>query len=79
MAPMQSPGRSAQGAAQSTTITQPIVIPSSGTLRLRAGPPARSQEPVRRVQWAEDVVNNEDMGKKSSKGTLSNPVFVGTF
>ncbi|KAK4496497.1 hypothetical protein PRZ48_012477 [Zasmidium cellare] len=36
-------------------------IPSA-TLRLRAEP-----EPQRRIQWAEDVIDNEGMGKKSSK------------
>lgn len=34
----------------------------SATLRLRAEP-----EPQRRIHWAEDVVDNEGMGKKSSK------------
>jgi len=48
-----------------------IHIPPSGTLRLRAEA-ASSQEDEsarRHVQWAQDVVNNEGMGKKSSKGT----------
>ncbi|KAJ4986481.1 protein phosphatase inhibitor [Stagonosporopsis vannaccii] len=36
----------------------------SGVLRLRAEPEQR-----RHIQWAEDVVDNEGMGKKSSKGT----------
>jgi len=35
-------------------------------LRLRAEPEER-----RHIQWAEDVVDNEGMGKKSSKGTLN--------
>ncbi|KAF1926040.1 uncharacterized protein M421DRAFT_7270 [Didymella exigua CBS 183.55] len=34
----------------------------SGVLRLRAAPEER-----RHIQWAEDVVDNEGMGKKSSK------------
>jgi hypothetical protein len=38
----------------------------SGVLRLRAEPSER-----RHIQWAEDVVDNEGMGKKSSKGTVS--------
>ncbi|KAF3039207.1 Type 1 phosphatases regulator ypi1 [Didymella heteroderae] len=38
----------------------------SGVLRLRAEPEER-----RRIQWAEDVVDNEGMGKKSSKGEAS--------
>lgn len=36
----------------------------SGVLRLRAEPDER-----RHIQWAEDVIDNEGMGKKSSKGT----------
>ncbi|KAH4067178.1 type 1 phosphatase regulator YPI1 [Parastagonospora nodorum] len=43
---------------------QPVLRLSapSGVLRLRAEPTER-----RRIQWAEDVVDNEGMGKKSSK------------
>ncbi|KAL1797456.1 hypothetical protein ACET3X_004062 [Alternaria dauci] len=43
---------------------QPVLRLSapSGVLRLRAGPSER-----RHIQWAEDVVDNEGMGKKSSK------------
>jgi protein phosphatase 1 regulatory subunit 11 len=45
---------------------QPVLRLSapSGVLRLRAEPSER-----RHIQWAEDVVDNEGMGKKSSKGT----------
>lgn len=44
----------------------------SGTLRLRgesiiAASSAENQEPARRIRWSEDVVDNEGMGKKSSK------------
>jgi hypothetical protein len=48
---------------------QPVLRLSapSGVLRLRAEPSER-----RHIQWAEDVVDNEGMGKKSSKGT--NPI-----
>lgn len=47
-----------------------VHIPPSGTLRLRAEAvsPQEEESEQRRVQWAEDVVNNEGMGKKSSKG-----------
>lgn len=38
----------------------------SGVLRLRAEPEQR-----RHIQWAEDVIDNEGMGKKSSKGTYT--------
>ncbi|EMD97834.1 hypothetical protein COCC4DRAFT_42326 [Bipolaris maydis ATCC 48331] len=43
---------------------QPVLRLSapSGVLRLRAEPTER-----RHIQWAEDVVDNEGMGKKSSK------------
>lgn len=47
---------------------QPVLRLSapSGVLRLRAEPTER-----RRIQWAEDVVDNEGMGKKSSKGMVA--------
>ncbi|KAF2086081.1 hypothetical protein K490DRAFT_58072 [Saccharata proteae CBS 121410] len=50
----------------SETVTEqnpsaPLNLPS-GTLRLRAEPVQR-----RHIQWADDVVDNEGMGKKSSK------------
>ena len=47
---------------------QPVLRLSapSGVLRLRAEPSER-----RHIQWAEDVIDNEGMGKKSSKGTAS--------
>jgi protein phosphatase 1 regulatory subunit 11 len=51
---------------------QPVLRLSapSGVLRLRADPAER-----RHIQWAEDVVDNEGMGKKSSKGaTLIHPL-----
>lgn len=40
---------------------------SSGTLRLRAVQPETTEQQPR-VQWAEDVIDNEGMGRKSSKG-----------
>ncbi|KAI5857131.1 phosphatase inhibitor-domain-containing protein [Tricharina praecox] len=50
----------------STTQTSPNLQPSlrspDGTLRLRGGPIED-----RRVRWDQDVVDNEGMGKKSSK------------
>jgi len=48
----------------SQTITATSSSGPSATLRLRAEP---SPTPSRRIQWAEDVVDNEGMGKKSSK------------
>jgi len=52
------------GTHGSQTILQTNAGPSapSGTLRLRAEPEER-----RGIRWAEDVVDNEGMGKKSSK------------
>jgi protein phosphatase 1 regulatory subunit 11 len=49
---------------------QPVLRLSapSGVLRLRAEPTEQ-----RHIQWAEDVVDNEGMGKKSSKGTVALP------
>ncbi|KAF2642421.1 hypothetical protein P280DRAFT_547903 [Massarina eburnea CBS 473.64] len=47
-----------------STTPQPVLRlqANSGTLRLRAEP---TEE--RHIQWAEDVIDNEGMGKKSSK------------
>lgn len=58
----------ATSGSQTQTSTQPVLRLSapSGTLRLRAEPVER-----RHIQWAEDVVDNEGMGKKSSKGMYS--------
>ncbi|KAI7086903.1 hypothetical protein KC356_g4599 [Hortaea werneckii] len=55
----------------SQTITSHASGPSAPpTLRLRAAeetPPQPSPSPSQHVRWAEDVVDNEGMGKKSSK------------
>jgi hypothetical protein len=53
----------------STQTSQNLSLP--GTLRLRGeDAPSVSPEPSssRRIRWSEDVVDNEGMGKKSSKG-----------
>ncbi|OCK83623.1 hypothetical protein K432DRAFT_379331 [Lepidopterella palustris CBS 459.81] len=62
MAAVQNAGTPASSSAIETH--QPVLRLSlpSGTLRLRAEP---AEE--RHIQWAEDVVDNEGMGKKSSK------------
>ena len=54
-----------------TVRPQPVLRLSApaGVLRLRAEPAEQ-----RHIQWAEDVVDNEGMGKKSSKGTYPRPV-----
>jgi hypothetical protein len=69
MASPQTATRTATPPSGSRTIEvrpQPVLRLSapSGVLRLRAEPAER-----RHIQWAEDVVDNEGMGKKSSKGT----------
>src|SRR4051794_18400162 len=65
----------AQGSMDSQTQTQTSTPVHSGgeegttvVLRLRGAHERRARP---RVQWAEDVVDNEDLGRKSSKGTLS--------
>jgi protein phosphatase 1 regulatory subunit 11 len=47
----------------------------TGTLRLRGDDSPHPTEPAsaRRIRWSEDVVDNEGMGKKSSKGRCSDP------
>ncbi|KAF2809679.1 uncharacterized protein BDZ99DRAFT_34035 [Mytilinidion resinicola] len=62
MAPAQNTGTPASSTVQ--TRPDPVLrlrLPA-GTLRLRAEP---AEE--RHIQWAEDVIDNEGMGKKSSK------------
>lgn len=60
---------------QNTTESQGTPVPFPTTLRLRAeeAPPEAPEEtaPSRRIRWSEDVVDNEGMGKKSSKGTVN--------
>jgi protein phosphatase 1 regulatory subunit 11 len=48
--------------SQTILETQPGTNAPSATLRLRAEP-----SESRHIQWAEDVIDNEGMGKKSSK------------
>lgn len=56
-----------------TTITQTST--PTPVLRLRAIAPAPSTRP--RIQWADDVVDNEGLGRKSSKGMLyGNPFLI---
>lgn len=57
-----------QGSRTIEARPQPVLRLSapSGVLRLRAEPSER-----RHIQWAEDVVDNEGMGKKSSKGMIT--------
>jgi protein phosphatase 1 regulatory subunit 11 len=58
--------RQNQGSVTETvgSATRSITTQTPITLRLRAEPSEQ-----RHIQWAEDVVDNEGMGKKSSKGS----------
>ena len=64
MSPNQS--NVASGTHGSLTLTASQTGPT--TLRLRAEAEPSEQ---RRIQWAEDVIDNEGMGKKSSKGVFA--------
>jgi protein phosphatase 1 regulatory subunit 11 len=48
------------------SIPRPVRVPD-GTLRLRGGPVED-----RRVRWGADVIDNEGLGRKKSKGLLLN-------
>ncbi|GAT29138.1 carboxylesterase family protein [Aspergillus luchuensis] len=54
-------------------------IPGPATLRLRAADEPAANRPEmnegtsRRIRWSEDVIDNEGMGKKSSKAPSPNP------
>jgi protein phosphatase 1 regulatory subunit 11 len=67
-APSRTATPSRDTGSRTMELTEDVVRLSapSGVLRLRAEPSER-----RHIQWAEDVVDNEGMGKKSSKGTVS--------
>ncbi|KAF2399145.1 hypothetical protein EJ06DRAFT_557632 [Trichodelitschia bisporula] len=72
MATQAGPLNQAAISGSSTTTTGSVSQPAtpltltSGTLRLRASSSTGTAE-ERHIQWAEDVVDNEGMGKKSSK------------
>lgn len=54
--------------SQTQTSTHPLPQPPpTATLRLRATSPS-PDETSQRVRWAEDVVDNEGLGRKKSKG-----------
>lgn len=59
---MSSTGE-ASGRAAAATVQ---VIPPTYILKLRATDEKKQEQP-RRLTWSEDTVNNEKMGKKSSK------------
>lgn len=54
-----------------TTATATQTLTSTPVLRLRATAPP-PQNSRRRIQWAEDVVDNEGLGRKRSKGPYHN-------
>lgn len=64
---MANPNIPATRSNPQPTTTATVVQPAAPTvtLRLRAEPAEQ-----RHIQWAEDVVDNEGMGKKSSKGMM---------
>ena len=76
MSSERAPAATATPAATGTQ-TQTTAPPSpppaerapDGTLRLRGGPIED-----RRVRWNEDVIDNEDLGRKSSKGARPIPL-----
>lgn len=65
--------RSAMAGSSSQTQTQapPQVLVRAPVLRLRGA--ETSKRTKKRIQWAEDVIDNEGLGRKSSKGMLSLP------
>lgn len=77
MSANRAPDRQFQFVSQTQTVNEhTAAIPITGTLRLRAGEDSAGSEPDtdsaprRTIRWADDVVDNENMGKKSSKGEL---------
>lgn len=73
--PSNIPSRSQlQTAPQATSDQSTTRIP--GTLRLRgennvqASNTNQEAAPARHIRWSEDVIDNEGMDKKSSKGTM---------
>ena len=63
MPTLVNPASSSTTSITTSQETLPVQVPPSIRLVLRAEP---AEE--RHIQWAEDVIDNEGMGKKSSKG-----------
>ena len=57
----------------STTATTTQTLTSTPVLRLRATGPPQEASRRPRIQWAEDVVDNEGLGRKKSKGIFKSP------
>jgi protein phosphatase 1 regulatory subunit 11 len=60
---------------QTLTPHNPTLAPPLITLRLR-GAPSPAPPSDRRIRWAEDVVDNEGLGRKSSKSPFRSFVTV---
>ena len=68
----QAPEQMRISTTQTVTVAPTRTTTQQPTLRLRGevrGPEERTEQ-GRRIQWAEDVVDNEGLGRKSSKGVL---------
>lgn len=63
--------RQPQNPQQATTEAQEPSVSIPTTIRLRAEEAPEATSSSRRIRWSEDVVDNEGMGKKSSKGTTT--------
>ncbi|KAJ5112097.1 hypothetical protein N7532_000142 [Penicillium argentinense] len=70
MSRSRQPGSNPQIQSTTETSRDSSVARLSGTLRLRGDDTSSTSEPstARHIRWSEDVVDNEGMGKKSSKG-----------
>lgn len=68
----QAPQQMRISTTQTVTVAPTRTTTQQPTLRLRGevGGPEERTEQGRRIQWAEDVVDNEGLGRKSSKGEL---------
>lgn len=64
----QTPSRNHSTTTTTATATATQTLTSTPVLRLRAT--ASPSQNSRRIQWAEDVVDNEGLGRKRSKGRL---------
>lgn len=67
-------GSTTATSSQTTTIHSPSTRHQQPVLRLRGAMRSPGERSDRRIQWAEDVIDNEGLGRKSSKGmSLSLP------
>ncbi|KFZ09268.1 hypothetical protein V501_05648 [Pseudogymnoascus sp. VKM F-4519 (FW-2642)] len=57
----------ASSSSQTTTIHSPSTRQQHPVLRLRGAMRSPGERSDRRIQWAEDVIDNEGLGRKSSK------------